>query len=163
MARPINPKCLACIALSRAEAQRIHGEKGDGCWNKKRCDRKRSHYANRTENNIKRRGERASAKIAATAEVVAAKIEPPPVAFLILYKPDRKDAHLHAIAIKVWQGSKELAYSEPVHTFGMTNSQVKHYLRQVLSILNEKYGIDKFEPEIIVPPNQCPLEPCPLK
>ena len=163
MARPINPKCFACAALSRLEAQKVHGESGDGCWNKKRCDRKRSHYNNRDDILPKRRSQQASAKIASTIETIVANSKPPPIALLYLYRQERKDAHLHALKVTVWQGESKLAQTEPVHTLGMTNSQVKHYLKEVLSVLGDKYDITEFEPPIRKDPEQCPLKPCPLK
>jgi hypothetical protein len=44
MARSINRKCLDCAALSAEEAQQLHGEAGDGCWDAERCKKRRSHY-----------------------------------------------------------------------------------------------------------------------
>ena len=68
MPLPPNPKCLACIDYSRAEAKRVHGPQGDDCWKNNTCDRKRNHYRHRKEDNAKRRGEYADLK-ATTTEV----------------------------------------------------------------------------------------------
>jgi hypothetical protein len=45
----------------------------------------------------------------------------------------------------------------------MTNSQVNQYLREVLTVLQQRYGVQKFEPEIYLDPHTCPIDPCPLK
>ena len=46
MPRPPNLKCVQCAKLVRDEAQRLHGESGDGscCWDDKRCDDRRYSY-----------------------------------------------------------------------------------------------------------------------
>ena len=53
MARRITKKCVACAQLSAADAQQLHGKKGDGCWDEKRCPRRRSHYRHRQRLNEK--------------------------------------------------------------------------------------------------------------
>jgi hypothetical protein len=52
---------------------------------------------------------------------------------------------------------------EPVHCLGMTNRQVNLYLREVLNVLGDRYGITEFEPPIRMEPNECPMVACPLK
>lgn len=170
MPRPPNPKCLACVQLSRPEAMRVHGpvdDGGDGCWNLKRCDRKRSHYRDRKENNAKQRQNYHAKKPALLsetgAESISIPVTAPPVGLLYLYRENRKDAHLHAIAVSVWQGNDKLAEVEPVHCMGMTNRQVNLYLKNVLQTLNERYEIMEFEPPRRMEPCECPLLDCPLK
>lgn len=164
MGRPVNSKCQACaLHLSTAQAREVYGTHGDDCWVESRCKRRRSHYQNYEHNIAKRRSQAASAKISSPVERLEVEVNPPPVAFLYLYKPPQKDAHLHALSIKVWQGSEELVHVEPIHTMGFTNAQVKRYLREVLNKLKLKYPIDTYEPPIILPPTKCPLDPCPLK
>ncbi|MEM6453162.1 MAG: hypothetical protein AAF703_22950 [Cyanobacteria bacterium P01_D01_bin.105] len=47
MVRRVNKKCVECEQLSAADAQQLHGKKGDGCWHYKCCPSKRSYYRNR--------------------------------------------------------------------------------------------------------------------
>jgi hypothetical protein len=165
MPRQIDPKCLACSQLSRQEAMHQHGEQGDGCFVPNRCDRRRSHYRNRRDNNTKRRRVYAEVKAKSKSTVETIMVAPPlvPVALIYLYRAARKDAHLHAIAVSVWQGEQKLLEVQPTHCMGMTNRQVNQYLRQVLSELEERFKITEFEPEICLDPMECPIRPCPLK
>jgi hypothetical protein len=164
MPRRIQPKCLACSRLSAIDAQQLHGSDGDGCWNPKICPRRRSHYRNRAENNAKRRGQRASTKAdSSPVATITVAVKLSPVALIYLYREPRKDAHLHAVAVTLWQGNQKLAEIQPIHCMGMTNRQVNQYLRDILQVLNQQYGITEFEPEIRMEPSECPLMPCPLK
>jgi hypothetical protein len=163
----VNPKCLKCIDYSRSEAKRLHGSQGDGCWKDNTCDSKRHHYRHRKQNNAKRKGEYANQKAQTTqvetAETLFIPVQAPPVALLYLYKEKPKDAHLHALAVSVWQGSEKLAEVEPIHCMGMTNTQVKHYLKEVLKVLRDRFGITEFEPSIRMEPTECEIAECPLK
>ena len=167
MARHIDPKCLKCIDYSRSEAKRVHGPHGDGCWQDNTCDSKRSHYRNRKKNNAERKGKYADQKSqtspADTTETFSIPVQAPPVALLYLYKEKPKDAHLHALAVSVWQGSEKLAEIEPQHCMGMTNTQVNRYLREVLTVLRDRFGIIEFEPPIRMEPSECEIAECPLK
>lgn len=166
MARPINPKCWHCSQLSVEAARQLHGESGDGCWNEATCHRKRSHYRNRADNNQKRKGRYVSIKASRQEEVksqIAATPKVPPVALLYLYREARKDAHLHAVAVAIWQGDTKLEELSATHCLGMTNSQVRQYLQTVLEDLYQRYGIKTFEPEIRYDPCFCPIRPCPLQ
>ena len=169
MARPIDQTCLDCSSLSQLEAIALHSPGGEGreCWDEKRCPRKRSHYRNRKENNATQRGQYHAGKLAnqsvETKESIFIPVQAPPVALLYLYRANRKDAHLHAIAVSVWQGNDELVQIEPVHCMGMTNRQVNLYLRQVLETLSDRFGISEFEPPIRMEPKECPIKACPLK
>lgn len=167
MPLPPNPKCLACIDYSRSEAKRVHGPQGDGCWINNTCDRKRNHYRNRKESNAKRRGEYADLKATTTevetVESISIPVQAPPVALLYLYREKRQDSHLHAVAVSVWQGSEKLAEIEPVHCMGMTNTQVHHYLNNVLKVIRDRFGITEFEPPIRMEPSECEIAECPLK
>ncbi|MGB8702861.1 MAG: hypothetical protein WCD18_25880 [Thermosynechococcaceae cyanobacterium] len=165
MSRPVDPKCLACSRSTRADAIQKYGSSGDGCWVPNVCDRKRSHYRNRKENNVKRRKFYADQHPPSKPETdsLAIPIQAPPVALLYLYRENRKDAHLHALAISVWQGSEKLLEVEPVHCMGMTNRKVNDYLRQVLNTLGDRFGISEFEPPIRMETMECPIPACPLK
>ena len=171
MPKPLNQKCLDCaFTLSRAEAKHLHGSTqhgGDACWVDNRCDSKRSTYRRRKEANARQRQRYQAGKPASSSatdvESISIPITSPPVGFLYLYRENRKDAHLHAIAVSVWQGNDKLAEVEPVHCLGMTNRQVNMYLKNVLQTLNDRYGITEFEPPRRMEPCECPLADCPLK
>ncbi|NJM67326.1 MAG: hypothetical protein HC851_17445 [Acaryochloris sp. RU_4_1] len=167
MPLPPNPKCLACINFLRSEAMLRHGPQGDGCWDDKKCDRKRSHYRNRKQNNAKRKGNYADQKAkktpVETTETFSIPVQAPPVALLYLYKQKPKDTHLHALSVSVWQGSEKLAEVEPIHCMGMTNTQVNRYLKEVLKVLRDRFGITEFEPPIRMEPTECEIAECPLK
>jgi hypothetical protein len=98
-----------------------------------------------------------------SVETIDVAAKAPPVALLYLYRDKPKDAHLHAVAVTIWQGDRKLAETKPVHCIGMTNRQVNQYLREVLGTLEQQYGIRQFEPEIRLEPLECPIDPCPLK
>jgi hypothetical protein len=166
MSRPINQKCWQCSQLPAEAARDLHGETGDGCWNEQTCHRKRSHYRNRADNNQKRKSEYVSVKAVRAASLQSdLQIQPvvPPIALLYLYRDLPKDAHLHAIAIAIWQGNQKLEEIPPTHCMGMTNGQVRQYLQSVLQDLHQRYGIRTFEPEIRYDACFCPIQPCPLK
>jgi hypothetical protein len=168
VARRINPLCLECSRLDQASAIALHGPgTKTGCWNPRTCPRRRSHYRHRLENNAKQRGGYRALKTAGQAvevsEGIFVPVQAPPVALLYLFRENRQDAHLHAIAVAVWQGNRKLADVAPVHCLGMTNRQVNEYLRNVLEVVGEKFAITEFEPPIRMEPTECPLPDCPLK
>jgi hypothetical protein len=174
MARAFNPLCWQCSQLSIDAARQLHGEEGDPsgigeavrCWDEKICHRRRSHYRNRADNNQKRKATYTATqgKIAEQPPIqIQAKLQPPPIALLYLYREARKDSHLHAISISIWQGDQKLQDLPATHCMGMTNSQIRRYLQEVLQELSELYNIKNFEPEIRYDPMFCPIQPCPLK
>lgn len=168
MARHINPLCLECSRIGQAEAIALHGPgTKTNCWNPRTCPRRRSHYRHRLENNAKQRGGYQALKTTGQAVEVMDRIfvpvKAPPVALLYLFREDRQDAHLHAIAVSIWQGNQKLAEVEPVHCMGTTNRQVNEYLRNVLAVVGEKFRITEFEPPIQMEPIECPMQDCPLK
>ncbi len=67
------------------------------------------------------------------------------------------------ISAVVWQGNQKLAEIVPVHCLGMTKRQVNEFLRNVLEVVGEKFGITEFEPLIRMEPMECPMSDCPLK
>jgi hypothetical protein len=166
MARAFNPACWQCSQLSIDAARQLHGESGDGCWDEKTCHRRRSHYRNRADNNQKRKATYSPVQEKTPDRPLSniqAKLQAPPIALLYLYREARKDAHLHAIAISVWQGDQKLEDIPPTHCMGMTNGQIRKYLQEVLQELNQLHNIKSFEPEIRYDPGFCPIQPCPLK
>jgi hypothetical protein len=168
LSRPVQQKCLDCSRLDQQNAIALHGPgTKTGCWNPKTCPRRRSHYRHRLENNAKQRGGyRAGKTEGQTVEMmphIFIPVKAPPVALLYLFRENRQDAHLHAIAAAVWQGNQKLAEVAPVHCLGMTNRQVNEYLRNVLEVVGEKFGITEFEPPIRMEPMECPMQECPMK
>ena len=168
MAKPVQQKCLDCSRLSAAQVIEKYGPgTKTGCWNPKTCPRRRSHYRHRLENNAKQRGEYRAAKTVGqsveVSEEIFVPVQAPPVALLYLFRENRQDAHLHAISVAVWQGNQKLAEVAPVHCLGMTNRGVNEYLRNVLRVVGDKFGITEFEPPIRMEPMECPLQDCPLK
>jgi hypothetical protein len=176
MPRSINKSCQNCSGLTVEQAQEIHGLAGDGCWDFDRphlCHARRTYYRVRAEKNAKRQ-----AKRSALAESVVEKstrqsrgqqidqitvpLRQLPVAFVYLYRQNR-EAPLHAIAVSVWRGDEKIAEVPPIHCAGLTNSLVNDYLRRILVLLKQKYGITQFKDEFYLPPGVCPLKPCPLK
>lgn len=87
----------------------------------------------------------------------------PPVAYLYLYREKRQDAPLHAIAAAVWQGNQKVLELEPIHCAGLRNRQLNQYLQEVLTQLEQRHGITQFEAQIRLEPQECPIDPCPLK
>jgi hypothetical protein len=168
LSRPVQQKCLDCSRLSQPDAIALHGPgTKTGCWTARTCPRRRSHYRHRLENNAKQSGRYRAGKTAGQAVEVSDQIfipvKAPPVALLYLFRENRQDAHLHAIAASVWQGNQKLADILPVHCMGMTNKQVNKYLLKVLGVLGAKFGITEFEPPIRMEPMECPMSDCPLK
>jgi hypothetical protein len=168
LSRPVQQKCLDCSRLAQSDVIALHGPgTKTGCWNARTCPRRRSHYRHRLENNAKQRGGYRALKTAGQAVEMMPHIfipvKAPPVALLYLFRENRQDAHLHAISAAIWQGNQKLAEIAPVHCLGMTNRQVNEYLRNVLEVVGEKFGITEFEPPIRMEPMECPMSDCPLK
>ena len=167
MPRRFDPKCLDCVQLSTDTARKVHGPEGDGCWNEKRCHRRRSHYRNRRDINAERRSLYRQATVEKDNKnkpiTLTVPIKLNPVAYLYLYRQKRQDAPLHAIAISVWQGDQQLLEVKPIHCAGLRNQKIQAYLTEVLGTLHQQYGITKYEPEIRLDPAECPIANCPLK
>ena len=62
-------------------------------------------------------------------------------AVLHLYRPRVGDP-LHAVGAELWVGQKKVAAIEPVHTLGMSGSQVKTYLKQILQSFSQELGVE---------------------
>ncbi len=87
----------------------------------------------------------------------------PPAAILVLYRQS-PTSPVHAVAAEVWQGNQKVLEVNAVHCMGMRADKVTDYIKQLLSSLNQQFGITRFE-DIVkdVPVEWCPIEPCPLK
>ena len=167
MPRSINKSCQHCSALTVEQAQEIHGQTGDGCWDFDRphlCHARRTYYRVRAEKNARRQAKRSLSAESLTGnqvEQITVPLRQLPVAFVYLYRENR-EAPLHAIAVSVWRGDEKIAEVPPIHCAGLTNSLVNDYLRRILVLLKQKYGITQFKDEFYLSPGVCPLKPCPL-
>ncbi|MFK8182229.1 MAG: hypothetical protein AB8B99_02560 [Phormidesmis sp.] len=171
MPRPVNKKCVACAQLSAQEAQQIHGKDGDGCWNEKRCKRRRSHYRNRRRVNEQRRMEYRQTQNSDGLLIDGEQIETVslpvaessmPYANLYIWREKRKDAPIHAIAATVFQNGSKVLEVAPIHCAGYRKRQIEKYVQKdVMGYLNARFGITFFADEIRLEPIECPIEGCP--
>ncbi|MGB3767597.1 MAG: hypothetical protein WA947_13665 [Phormidesmis sp.] len=169
MPRQANKKCIACAQLSAGEAQQVHGPKGDGCWNEKRCPRRRSHYRNRREINENRRSEyRQQVSGVGMDESLVETVSLPvaeasvPYANLYIWREKRKDAPIHAIAASVFQDGAKVLEVAPIHCAGYRKRQLEKYVQKdVMSYLNARFGITFFADEIRLEPIECSIKGCP--
>ena len=168
MPRRINKKCVACAQLSAADAQQLHRKKGDGCWDEKRCPRRRSHYRHRQQLNEKRRlqYQQSSGVVpdgggVETVSLPVAKGSMP-YANLYIWREKRKDAPLHAIAASVFKDGVKVLEVSPIHCAGYRKRQLEKYVQKdVMSYLNARFGITFFADEIRLEPIECPIAGCP--
>ncbi len=161
MAKALSEKCRKCAMLSSAQAQALHGEAGDGCWNPSVCYSRRSYARNRDRINQTRSRKRKEREL----EQIPVEFEPlHQVMFgvLVVYRKAGTDTPVHAIAAEIWQGQEKVAIVPAVHCVGMVPSQVHQYVGKMLSILEERYGIKKFVSQTRLDPEQCSIRPCPL-
>ena len=169
MARRITKKCVECAQLSAADAQLLHGKKGDGCWNDKRCPSKRSYYRNRQRLNEKRRlqyQKQISGVDSEEGQVETVSLsvteESAPYANLYIWREKRKDAPVHAIAASVFQQGSKVLEVAPIHCAGYRKRQLEQYVqKKVMPYLNARYGITFFADEIRLEPIECPIAGCP--
>ena len=61
MTKGIPEKCKKCAMLSAAQAQELHGEFGDRCWNPNVCYSRRSYARHRDRRNLIRSRQRVDA------------------------------------------------------------------------------------------------------
>ena len=168
MPRRINKKCVACAQLSAADAQQLHGKKGDGCWDEKRCPRRRSHYRHRQQLNEKRRLVYQQSSSVVLDEGGVETVSLPvakgsmPYANLYIWREKRKDAPLHAIAASVFKDGVKVLEVSPIHCAGYRKRQLEKYVQKdVMSYLNARFGITFFADEIRLEPIECPIAGCP--
>lgn len=160
MARPQSEKCRRCAKLPASEARQRYD-----CWSdeKNRCHRRRTYYRSRDRYNKTRRQKYRASK----GDEISVEVVSPPTtlaAVLHLYR-ERVGDPLHAVGAELWVGQQKVAEIEPVHTLGMTGSQVKAYLRQVLGVFSQHQGValERFEAQVELDPSTCPISPCPLR
>ena len=172
MPRRVDKKCVACAQLSASDARQLHGKgkKGDGCWNEKRCPRKRSHYRNRQQLNEKRRLKYQQQVTGVASgneqevEIVSLSVAETsvPYANLYIWREKRKDAPIHAIAATVFQDGSKVLEVQPIHCAGYRRRQLENYVqRDIMGYLNARFGITFFADEIRLEPIECPIPGCP--
>jgi hypothetical protein len=171
MARRVSKKCVECAQLSVAQAQQLHGQAGDRCWNDKRCPSKRSYYRNRQRLNEQRRlryQQQVTGRVAEeqSVEMVSLPVAETsaPYANLYIWREKRKDAPIHAIAVSVFQNGSKVLEVAPIHCAGYRKRQLENYVQQkVMPYLNARYGITFFADEIRLEPIECPIAGCPWR
>ena len=154
-ARAIPDKCLKCAMLSSEQAQAIHGTEGDGCWNPAVCYSRRSHARHRDRRNQSRSQKRHQEleHIAVEPEATTAQF----FAVLLVYRKPGADTPIHAIGAQIWQGQRQSGEVKTIRCGGMTPSQVHAYIRKMLSVLEENYGVKKFASLEQLDPQLCPV------
>lgn len=145
--------------LDAAQAQVLHGAEGDGCWNPKVCYSRRSYARHRDRKNQQRNRTRQES-VLKTLEVETPEFAYLYYAVLVVYRAAGGDTPVHAISAQVWQGQQQIAIVAPIHCVGMVPSQVHLYVRKLLTLLDEEYGIRKFASLERVDPHLCPMRPC---
>lgn len=170
MPRRVNKKCVECAQLSAADARQLHGKKRDGCWDEKRCPRRRSHYRHRRALNEQRRLEyqqQADGVVSEEGQVETVSLlvsdeASVPYANLYIWREKRKDAPIHAISVSVFQDGSKVLEVAPIHCAGYRKRQLEKYVQKdVMGYLKSRFGITFFADEIRLEPMECPLEPCP--
>lgn len=145
--------------LDAPQAQVLHGTEGDGCWNPKVCYSRRSYARHRDRKNQQRNRQR--------QEVVIELLPPEIEAFgelyyavLVIYREVGAESIVHAISAQVWQGQNQVAIVPSIHCVGMVPSQIHQYVKKLLELLENKYGIRKFASLEQLDPQLCPIRPC---
>ena len=169
MPRRANKKCAECAQMSVVQAQKLHGQTGDGCWVENRCPRRRSHYRHRRELNEQRRlqyQQQISDITSGEAQVETVSLPVAegtmPYANLYIWREKRKDAPIHAIAASVFQNGSKVLEVAPIHCAGYRKRQLEKYVQKdVMGYLNARFGITFFADEIRLEPVECPIGECP--
>ena len=169
MPRRANKKCVECAQMSAVQAQKLHGQTGDGCWVENRCPRRRSHYRHRRELNEQRRlqyQQQISGITSGEAQVETVSLPVAegtmPYANLYIWREKRKDAPIHAIAASVFQDGSKVLEVAPIHCAGYRKRQLEKYVQKdVMGYLNARFGITFFADEIRLEPIECPIAECP--
>ena len=158
MTKGIPEKCKKCAMLSADQAQEIHGNDGDRCWNPNVCYSRRSYARHLDRRNLIRSRQRVDAD-----QNLVVNIDEFALVFwavLVVYRPSGTDTPIHAIAAQVWKGKEKFAAVPPIHCAGMVPSQVHTYVQKVLVLLESNYGIKKFASQKRLDLWLCPLRSC---
>jgi len=101
MTKGIPEKCKKCAMLSAAQAQELHGNDGDRCWNPTVCYSRRSYARHSDRRNLIRSRKRGDSdtNLVVNADEFASVFW----AVLVVYRQAGTDTPIHAIAIQVWK------------------------------------------------------------
>jgi hypothetical protein len=81
-------------------------------------------------------------------------------AVLTVYQEAGVDVRVHAIAASIWDKSEKIAEVPPIHCEGMTPALMHDYMRRLLKVLHDQFGIRKFAAKVRLDPQCCPIRPC---
>lgn len=123
-------KCRQCSKLSVESAIARHGKLGDDCWVGELCHKRRTYYKKRDLYNRNRRLKYRGEKEAA-AQLDEKSI--PTIPAVVYFYRQRKDEPLHAISVELWIGQQKKAVTEPVHTLGWRERQVKEDITNAIA------------------------------
>jgi hypothetical protein len=151
--RKIPDKCVRCAALSAEQAKDINN-----CWDSKTCPSRRSYARNRDRRNQARRRQRQERLLTLTVATLPSIT----YAVLVLYR-ETGDSPVHAIAAEVWCDGETIARVAAIHCCHLVPSQVHEYVRQMLELLGESYGVKKFASLVRLDPYLCPIDDCFLR
>lgn len=156
-------KCRQCSKLSVESAIARHGEQGDGCWAGERCHKRRTYYR---KGDLYNRNRRLKYRFEKEAAAQLESIDIPTIPALVIYFfRQRKDEPLHAMSVELWIGQQKKVKSEPVHTLGWKETQVREYITNAIAHFSRQYevSISGIAVTVELNPQLCPLFPCPLK
>jgi hypothetical protein len=151
-------KCQKCAALDADRAKALHGVEGDGCWNPDVCHSRRSYARHRDRKNQQRNRQRQETVVELMPEIEG--FENLYYAVLLVYREAGAESIVHAISARVWQGQTQIAIVPPIHCVGLMPSRVHQYVRKLLELLENNYGIRKFAALERLDPQCCPIRPC---
>lgn len=167
-------KCRKCAALSIEQVHQLYGSpktdpqnflrdpnvQSDGCYDPKRCPSKRSYLRNADINNQKRGRKEQERQLERLQIEIDEPYQNVVYAILIVYREAGYDSIVHAISGSVWCGSEQIIEIAPIHCEELTPAGVHAYVRKVLKVLHERYGIRKFASLVRRDPRCCPIRPC---
>ena len=97
MTRDIPEKCKKCAVLSATQAQELHGNDGDRCWNPTVCYSRRSYARHRDRRNLIR--SRQSGDSNKNLVVNTDEFSSIFWAVLVVYRQSGTDTPIHAISV----------------------------------------------------------------
>ena len=100
MTKGIPEKCKKCAMLSAAQAQELHGELGDHCWNSAVCYSRRSYARHRDRRNLIRSRKRSDSDESLVVNID--EFASVYWAVLVVYRQSGTDTPIHAISAQVW-------------------------------------------------------------
>lgn len=136
---------------------------GDGCWVRELCH-KRCTITKSAPSIIATAASSIGGKKKSPRTLDAIAIPTVPAVVVYFYR-QRKDEPLHAISVELWIGQQKKAVTEPVHTLGWRETQVREYITNAIAQFNQQYGvsISAIAATVELNPSLCLLSPCPLK